>query len=254
MVSNTDTSTTQRRIARVFLAVAMTLGSVTASGGEASAQTAQISPQLKWITGFTLANLGPNQHAVTWQNTDILHSVGIRRFGGYSGVPTLELIGAPAGLRVVALPGTPSPTSGDVMFGLHADASTPPGLYNTRLRGIGGGYTSTASYPVFVGVPGPHTVALVGGSAAVTPGTTADLIFDITGTGDVATPDVRLSLSNLPAGSTYIQVQSGNRIWVKLTIPASTRHNYWLNVNLISVSGVYITGAGGVSPFPLHLL
>jgi hypothetical protein len=254
MISNADTSTAQRRIARVVLAVALTLGSVVALGGEVSAQTAQISPQVKRINGFILTNPSPNESAAAWQNMGGPKLVGIRRFGGYTGVPTLELLGAPPGLRISAAPFEPAGPNDPLYFWLQTDASTPTGLYATRVRGTGGGYTSTVSYPIYVGVAGPHTVALVAGTAVAAPGTTTDLIFDITGTGDVATPDVRLSLSNLPAGSTYIQVQSGNQIWVKLTIPASTRHNYWLNVNLVSVSGVYVVGTAGSATFPLHVL
>jgi hypothetical protein len=182
----------------------------------ATAQTATI-PAQRWISGYSLSRPDGNP-ARAWQHTDIVNVVNIRRFGNYVGNPTLELTGGPAGLRIV--PVSNPVGASQLFFLLHADDSTPAGLYNTRLNGVGRRSSTSIAYPIYVGVPGAHTIALVDGLAAAAPGQIADVVFEITPTESSTIPDVNLYVA-LPAGWSFIQVQSENRVWVRITVPSS---------------------------------
>jgi hypothetical protein len=207
---------------RWLLATLTLISSVLLSMGvaenAATAQTVTIPLQIQWISGFSLLRPDASQPARAWQRTDIVQSVNIRRFGNYVGNPTLELTGGPAGLRIVPLSNPVGASR--LSFVLHADDSTPAGLYNTRLKGTGRGNTNSIAFPIYVGVPGAHTIALVDGLASAAPGQIADVVFEITPTETSTIPDVDLVVA-LPSGWNFIQVQSENRVWVRITVPSS---------------------------------
>ncbi len=217
--------------------VVVAMGCSVGFDNRAVAQTTPVQTipqQLKWVTGFALSTAYPPP-ARTWQGVDIFHFVDIRRFGGYQGTPTLELLDGPPGLRIYNLPNrTPSST---VDFFIESEKSTPAGWYQTRLRGTSGGYSSTIKFPVRVGVPGEHSIALVDGSSVTAPGQVADLVFQVTPNAGAPIPDVDISLGSLPAGSTYVQAQSGDRVWVRVSIPASSASSSTYLVSVHSHSG-----------------
>ncbi len=202
-------------------AIGFTLSfSLIGAGAPATAQTATIPQQVKWITGFTLASkLQSNQPTRAWLGTDIYQHVGIRRFGNFTGNPTLELVNAPAGLNVIVLG---NPIGATVLgFYVHADPSTPVGWYNTRLRGRAGAYSASVAFPIYVGVPGPNIVAVEHFTESGAAGDVADFVFKITPTQGTTAPDVDLGLG-LPENWIYDQAQDNDRVWVRLIVPAST--------------------------------
>ena len=151
--------------------------------------------------GFSLAASPASQSVVEGASTSYM--VNVNRTAGFADPVTLSASGLPSGTTATF---APNPADSSTLT-VATSSSTPAGMYSLTIIGTAGGTSHSTSATLVVTQPPPppppdFTVSAAPSTVSIVRGNTASYTVTLIPTNGF-TGDVALSLSGLPAGTTY---------------------------------------------------